>query len=270
MMIRWGRERGGAAAGAAVAALILGGAAAGGFASDWAKSAKSEARLVAAGPDLAALQIRLAPNAVTYWRDPGDAGVPPTFDFAGSVNVASVEPVFPAPTRLPESDGSVAFGWSEGVVIPLRVKPKDPGKPVTLAAHVNYAVCEKLCLPAEAKLSLTLPAKTAPDAPLVEAALAAAPRVVAPEALGAIAAAGADAWRFCAPHEAGPPRDLFVEPPPGWWVTSAPAENDRDRDCFALALRQTPAGAAPPVALRLTLTGGAGPLEATLTAPALR
>ena len=78
-----------------------------------------------AGRNSAAVQIRLAPNAITYWRDPGDAGVPPTFDFSGSTNVASVEPVFPAPTRIREADGSQAFGWSGGVTIPLRIHPKD-------------------------------------------------------------------------------------------------------------------------------------------------
>ncbi len=127
-MMRFRREMGGIAAGAAIAALALGQAAADDFATDWARSAKSEARLVAGGPNLAAVQIRLAPNAITYWRDPGDAGVPPTFDFSGSTNVASVEPVFPAPTRIREADGSQAFGWSGGVTIPLRIKPKDAAK----------------------------------------------------------------------------------------------------------------------------------------------
>src|ERR1700758_5857827 len=58
------------------------------FSTDWAAGAKSEARLVAAGRDLAGFEVKLAPRAVTYWRDPGDAGVPPTFDFAGSENLA--------------------------------------------------------------------------------------------------------------------------------------------------------------------------------------
>src|SRR5271165_3937044 len=80
------------------------------FASEWAPSAKSEARLIADGTGQAGFQIELAAGAITYWRDPGDAGVPPTFDFAGSDNVAKVEPVFPAPKRIKESDGSEAFG----------------------------------------------------------------------------------------------------------------------------------------------------------------
>src|SRR5208337_2592068 len=146
------------------------------FSTDWAASAKSKARLVAADDSLAGFEIRLAPGAITYWRDPGDAGVPPTFDFSGSDNVATVEPVFPAPKRIAESDGSEAFGYDGDVVFPLRVEPSDPAKPVTVALHVNYAVCEKICLPAQARLRLTLPRAASPYAGVVEAALAAAPR----------------------------------------------------------------------------------------------
>ena len=144
--------------------------------------------------------------------------------------------------------------------------PRDPTKPVTLAMLASYAVCEKLCLPAKAKLTLTLPGGASPYAPIVEAALAAAPRPVAPEAFGALSGDAASGWRLCAAHEPGPPRDLFVEPPPGWWVTAAPAPDDGTQDCFAISLRDKPKGEAPPVPLRLTMTGGAGPVETTVIA----
>ena len=38
----------------------------------------------------------------------------------------------------------------------LRVKPRDPAKSTTLALRASYAICEKVCLPAEARLTLTL------------------------------------------------------------------------------------------------------------------
>jgi len=240
------------------------------FSTDWAAGAKSEARLVAAGRDLAGFEVRLAPGAITYWRDPGDAGVRPTFDFAGSENLAKAEPVFPAPKRIRESDGGEAYGYERDVVFPMKIEPGDPAKPVTLKLHANFAVCEKICLPAEARLALTLPGAGSPHAPLVEAALAAAPRPIPPKAFGDLASDGADGWRLCAQAEAGPARDLFVEPPEGWWVSVAAAPAEAGRDCFRLTLRQAPKDAAPPVALRLTLTGGAGPVETTVEAPALR
>ncbi len=100
----------------ALACCAAGGArAADAFSTDWARTLKAEARLLAGGPRLAAFEIRLAPGAITYWRDPGDSGAPPSFDFSRSVNLARAEPEFPAPERIAEPDGSEAFGYEQGV-----------------------------------------------------------------------------------------------------------------------------------------------------------
>jgi DsbC/DsbD-like thiol-disulfide interchange protein len=262
----------GAPIGAAVVALSLiipcGSAlAADAFSSDWAPTAKSQARLIAASGDLAGFEIALSPGAITYWRDPGDAGLPPTLDFSASENVASVEPEFPAPKRIKEADGGEAFGYDGGVVLPLRVKSRDPTKPTTLKLNADFAVCEKVCLPAKAHLELTLPsAAGSPQAGVIDAALAAVPRSVAPKDFGALEAVGANAWRLCSAQEDGPPRDLFVEAPEGWWVKTAPSHVDGGRDCFALTIGDKPKDAALPVELRLTLTGGAGAIETTIQA----
>ena len=255
---------------AAAFSLLLSGSpasAADAFSTDWALAAKSRARLIAGGGDLAGFEIALSPGAITYWRDPGDAGLPPTLDFSGSDNVASVEPEFPAPKRIKEADGGEAFGYDGSVIFPLRVKPRDPTKPATLKLTADFAVCEKVCLPAKAHLELTLP--SAPRSPLagaIEAALATVPRAVTPNDFGAFQALGADSWRLCAAHEDGPPRDLFVEAPEGWWMKVAPADADGGRDCFTLTIGGKPKDAALPVGLRLTLTGGAGALETTVEA----
>jgi DsbC/DsbD-like thiol-disulfide interchange protein len=127
--------------------------------SAWDGDARSAARLIAgagsAAPFRAGIEIRLKPGWHTYWRYPGDAGVPPQFDFAGSSNVEAVEVLWPAPHRLPEA-GLIAIGYEHGVVLPLRVLPQDPARPAVLRLKVNYAICEKLCVPAEAKAALTL------------------------------------------------------------------------------------------------------------------
>jgi len=241
------------------------------FSTDWAAGAKSQERLIAAGPDLAGFEIALAPGAITYWRDPGDSGLPPTLDFSASDNVASVEPKFPAPKRMREADGGEAFGYDGGVIFPLLVKPRDPAKPVALKLDADFAVCEKVCLPAKAHLSLTLPAsEESPYAGAIESALAAVPRAVPPKDFGAFDAVGADSWRLCAPHAEGPPRDLFVESPEGWWIKVAPASAEQGRDCFTLIVGDKPKGAALPVPLRLTLTGGADSVETTMDTPLSR
>src|ERR1700678_482642 len=134
---------------AAVLSLVVPAApafAADALAADWAPAAKSQARLIAGGGNLAGFEIALSPGAITYWRDPGDAGLPPTLDFSGSDNGASVEPEFPAPKRIKEADGGEAFGYDGSVVFPLRVKPRDPTKPATLKLNADFAVCEKVCL----------------------------------------------------------------------------------------------------------------------------
>ena len=222
-----------AALAAALALLVTGAPAraADSFSTDWAQGAKSQARLIAAGGGLAGFEIALAPGAITYWRDPGDSGLPPTLDFSGSENVAGVEALFPAPKRIKEADGGEAFGYDGAVIFPLRVKPRDPAKPVTLALNADFAVCEKVCLPAKARLSLTLPAAgESPYAGAIDSALAAVPRPVQPKDFGALEAIGADSWRLCSAQQEGPPRDLFVEPPEGWWLKVAPdVKREADR-----------------------------------------
>ena len=229
-------------------------------ASDWTPAAKSRARLLsdAAG---AGLQIELAPGAITYWRDPGEAGVPPTFDFSGSTNLASAEVDFPAPERISEPDGSVAFGYRGSVVLPIRVKPADPALPVRLAAKVDYAVCEKICLPARASGEIVWPGGA--DAGLAEAR-AQTPRRVQAEALGVVATTlGPKNWRLCL---AAAPRELFVEAPEGVWIEP---KREADGRCYALTLQLAPEDAKPPFVLRLTVEAaqGASETQATLGTP---
>jgi DsbC/DsbD-like thiol-disulfide interchange protein len=230
--------------------------AAGTFDTDWSISAKSRARLIA-DAEGAGLEIALAPGAITYWRDPGEAGIPPTFDFSGSQNLARAEVEFPAPQRIPEPDGSVAFGYREGVILPIRATPADPGKPVRLVAKVDYAVCEKICLPAKASAEIELGGGGAsPFAAALAEARATAPAKLAPAQLGVdIAAQGPKSWRLCLKQS---PRDLFVEAPEGYWIEP---KREADGRCFTLALQQAPEGAKPPIPLRLTVESDAGATE---------
>ena len=151
----------------AAACLLLIGAGAAGAAEDvsrWDGDARSAARLIAgsqatgggSAPVRAGIEIRLKPGWHTYWRYPGDAGVPPQFDFKGSQNVKQVEVLWPAPERLPEAGGISIIGYEHDVILPLRIVPQDRGKPVALRLKLDYAICEKLCVPAEARAELAL------------------------------------------------------------------------------------------------------------------
>ncbi len=131
-------------------------------ASRWDGDARNAVRLVAgsspqagAAPLRAGVEIRLKPGWHTYWRYPGDAGVPPRFDFARSQNVKAVDVLWPAPERIPE-EGLTAIGYTGDVILPLAIVPQNPAKPVTLRLKLDYAVCEKLCVPAEGEAELQL------------------------------------------------------------------------------------------------------------------
>jgi DsbC/DsbD-like thiol-disulfide interchange protein len=131
-------------------------------ASRWDGDARSAVRLIAgssppgkAAPLRAGIEIRIKPGWHTYWRYPGDAGVPPRFDFAGSHNVKTVDVLWPAPQRIPEHNLTV-IGYASDVILPLAIVPRHWGKPVTLRLKLDYAVCEKLCVPADGKAQLVL------------------------------------------------------------------------------------------------------------------
>ena len=215
----------------------------------WVAGAHSSARLVEApvpsptgdagesppAPFLAGIEVRLDPHFITYWRDPGDAGVAPTFDVAASTNLKSAAVRYPAPERLDEA-GAEAFGYSSDVVFPIWVTPLDPAKPVTLAVGFGYAACYNICLPARAELRLTLDGRPSAEGMRVEAALAAVPRRAQlgpdgplPHILTVRPDPGAPTGeRYTVEAVAGEASGtLFVEAPEGWaYEAGTPLEAD--------------------------------------------
>jgi DsbC/DsbD-like thiol-disulfide interchange protein len=240
-------------------------------ASRWDGDARSSARLIAGsqptggGPVRAGIELKLKPGWHTYWRYPGDAGMPPSFDFAASSNVKAIEVMWPAPRRIPEQ-GMVAIGYTSDVILPLHITPKDRSKPVTLRLKLGYAVCEKLCVPAEAKAELTLAGGTSSqDARLAEAEARVPRKVALGEGSDVVIRSlrrddGATPARVIVDLAAPSAADLFAEgPTPDWAlplpavVPGAPAGLQR----FTFALDGAPPGAKYQGA-RLTLTAVAG------------
>src|SRR5213595_2635599 len=123
--------------------------------SPWQRDGHSAVRLLAGSRSgavlLGGIAIQLQPGWKTYWRTPGDSGVPPRFDFSKSDNVESVTVLWPAPMKFDDGAGGVSLGYKQKVVLPLRIVAKNADKPVTLRADINYAVCDKLCIPVDAK-----------------------------------------------------------------------------------------------------------------------
>ncbi|RMC36127.1 hypothetical protein C9E81_05335 [Paracoccus alkanivorans] len=124
------------------------------------------------GNRVSALELRLEPGWKTYWRNPGDSGLPPSFDWRESENLAEVAFHWPAPEAI-RSGGELTLGYHDLLVLPFTAKPADPGRPVELAAGIDLGVCEKICVPAH--FDLQAPAAGERPDPVIETALSRMP-----------------------------------------------------------------------------------------------
>lgn len=130
-----------------------------GSATGWIKANHVMARLVVDAIPLnerdpsivAGVHLKLDEGWKTYWRYPGDAGLPPNFDWSKSKNLKQARVLWPAPVRLRDSAGT-SYGYKQEVVFPVMVEPVDRTKPVELHLKLDYAVCADICIPAEADL----------------------------------------------------------------------------------------------------------------------
>ena len=221
------RRAGSAVAVILVTALSFAPAPARAAATAWAGDARGSARLITAVEATgsgtrfdAALELRLAPGWHTYWRTPGDAGLATAIDWSGSENLAGAEIAWPAPVRL-TIEGLENYVYLDRVVLPVTLTLAHPGAPLRLHAVVDYASCEKICIPYQATFDLALPAGLAapgPEAPLIAEAASQVPGFLAKAGLRLVSAtlSGSGAGGALAvvlASEAGPFRapDLFVE-----------------------------------------------------------
>ena len=126
------------------------------------------------GNQMAAMALNLSPGWKTYWRAPGEAGIPPEFDWSGSDNIKSVRFHWPSPSVF-HTNGLQTVGYHDALVLPVEITPKDPSRPVTVRLRVDLGVCNDICLPAELNFAGQLPVQGKPDAS-IRAALADQPR----------------------------------------------------------------------------------------------
>jgi DsbC/DsbD-like thiol-disulfide interchange protein len=108
------------------------------------------------GTRMAALQLVMAPGWKTYWRSPGDAGIPPSFDWTGSQNMKGVRYHWPNPTVF-DTNGLRSIGYHDVLVLPVEVTPLDPSQPVLLQGRVDLGICNDICIPAMVDVSVDLP-----------------------------------------------------------------------------------------------------------------
>lgn len=125
------------------------------------------------GHHMAGLALDLAAGWKTYWRRPGEAGIPPQFDWTGSQNVKSVRIHWPSPVVF-HTNGMLTVGYKGGVVLPLEVVPIDPNLPIHLQTRVDMGICKDICMPAHVNVSADLAAPGGDEAG-IRAALKARP-----------------------------------------------------------------------------------------------
>jgi DsbC/DsbD-like thiol-disulfide interchange protein len=237
--------------------------------SPWQRDAHSAVRLLAGSRSgavlLGGIAIQLQPGWKTYWRTPGDSGVPPRFDFSKSDNVEAVTVLWPAPQKFDDGAGGVSLGYKQQVVLPLRIVAKDTGKPVTLRADINYAVCEKICIPVDAKAELAFASVASTEDSNLSDALNTVPKPANvgdpnPLTIRDVKREGKVNVLVDVTAPSGKDVSLFVEGPTPDWALPVPKlieGGPSDVKRFAFELDGLPPGAsADGAALKFTLVGG--------------
>ena len=238
-------------------------------ASPWQRDGHSAVRLLAGSRSgavlLGGIAFQLQPGWKTYWRTPGDSGVPPRFDFSKSENIEAVTILWPAPTKFDDGAGGHSLGYKNQIVLPLRIVAKNADKPVTLRADINYAVCEKLCIPVEAIAELAFASVASTEDSALFAALDTVPK---PASIGdpnplTIRDVKRDGKSSVLVDVATPDArevSLFVEGPTPDWALPVPTllePSPPGVKRFSFELDGLPPGAKPEgAALKLTLVGG--------------
>ncbi|NLS02645.1 cytochrome C biogenesis protein [Rhizobium sp. P32RR-XVIII] len=128
--------------------------------SDWVDNAGGRMRLIALPPDSegtmrGALQIEPKPRWITYWREPGNSGIPPQISVAPESGVTLKAIRFPVPKHL--SDGRIDdIAYDAAVSLPLTFSAKDASGPLTLKASAFIGICKDICIPFQGEFSLAI------------------------------------------------------------------------------------------------------------------
>ncbi|MDE1901596.1 MAG: thioredoxin family protein [Alphaproteobacteria bacterium] len=156
--------------------------------SDWVRGADVSVRLVSGVDGVGngdtvplGLEIDLADGWHTYWRSPGEAGIPPQLDWSHSQtpdgNLKTATLLYPAPKRY-TAYGLETVGYRGHIVFPIDATLAKPGQALNADAAIDLLICSSICVPKHFDLHLTVPAGAATpgaEADLLQQARAALP-----------------------------------------------------------------------------------------------
>lgn len=231
------------------------------------------------GARLTGLEIDLQPEFKTYWRTPGDSGLPPVFDWSRSKNIRQTDVLWPVPQRFDDQAGS-SIGYEGRVILPVAVKIADPSQEAVLTLSLSFGVCKTICIPVKSEATLRLPpnGQTTQAMAAIARALAQVPipaqldSGAVPGIVSAKLVKDGPKWALEADTlvpEGGKIVDLFVEGPDSWLFGASvpvaagpgPAQGQR-RILYRAPLEDAPPGfKAEGTALTLTLASDADASE---------
>ena len=211
-----------------------------------------QAGLTAGGEVWIGIRQRIAPGWHTYWTNPGDSGEPMTMEWTLPPGFTAGPLVWPHPERIPVGP-AMSHGYTGEVVLLTRLTtPPDlvPGRPVAIGGRAGWLVCEKICIPEEARVELMLPvlagrAPASPDAPLIAQARRAVPVPSPWPATGSVAPARVVLTLAARELSAGAIADVWFYP--GQWGLiehAAPQEARVDARGLTLVMARGPLPAA--------------------------
>ena len=186
------------------------------------------------GSHIAALRIQLDTGWKTYWRAPGEAGIPPRFDWSGTQNLDAIRFHWPVPEII-VSNGITTLGYSGELLLPFEVVPEDPEGDVIIDGSLDFGICEDICMPLQMPVSGVLPATGGAQNPRILGALAARPDTAQEAAVSAVdcevetIADGVRVRARIGVAPVGPHEVVVIEPDnAAIWVSSAMVRREAD------------------------------------------
>ncbi|WP_298495372.1 protein-disulfide reductase DsbD domain-containing protein [uncultured Maritimibacter sp.] len=215
------------------------------------------------GNHMAALRVVLADGWKTYWRAPGEGGIPPDFDWSGSANLGGVTFHWPVPEVIGTGDLET-IGYRNELILPIEITPEMAGQDVELSADLLMGICEHICVPLESAVAVDLSAAATVADPRIEAALAQRPDTKEEAGVTDVSCTREDlrdgvrvTARMALPAMSDREAVVFEASDPAIWVSEA-MEHREGTTLVAVADLVPPTGQPFPVAgndLRFTVLG---------------
>ena len=128
---------------------------------EWAESEGGRMRVVTLDVDQhgmlqAGLEIELKPGWITYWREPGEAGIPPHIEASSPGSGVTVKSlVFPVPKLI--MNGEMRdIGYDQSVLLPFKLGAFDPSKEISAKLSAFIGVCQNICIPFQAEFEINV------------------------------------------------------------------------------------------------------------------